>query len=63
MELIALSQFIAIFLLLAETINYLDSPGLVTPDCGRGGVQSHVRRRERGAAKLPARQDYFDDAA
>jgi hypothetical protein len=61
MELIALSEFIAIFLLLAESINYLDSHGIVAPVCGIGDVQrAHA---DRGAAKVTARQDYFDDAA
>jgi hypothetical protein len=63
MKLVALSEFVAIFLLLAETINYLDSPGIAAPLCGKGGVQSFVRRRERGAAESTARQDFFDDAA
>ena len=63
MELIALSEFIAIFLLLAETIDYLDSSGIVGSVRGSGGVPSYVRRPERGAAKVTARRNYFDDAA
>jgi hypothetical protein len=55
LELIALSKFIAIVLLLAETIHYLDTLGIVAPVCGRGGLQPYVRRRERGGVHLRAR--------
>jgi hypothetical protein len=57
MELIALSEFMAIFLLLAETISYLDTPSMVAPVSRRGSKRPFAHWQERGATKATVRQD------